>query len=352
MDYTSFAQMLASFAFEALSATLFYSDLRSGRRVLDGISILVVFLCIQSLHIIAAGLCGWLSGFWMTASSMAGIVAFAAVSTLRARVMECFRLFVAPSLRNLADGARRNPFLAVCAAGAAAYIAFHALLFVVIAPPLTFDALTYHLSKVAHWVHSGSLALPVFPIKRVFWPSGMELLNCWWAVFRHDDFLIEMPGLYFHALATLATYAIARNMGIRKRASAYAAIAFSITPVIVGHGSTCLTDLPTAALFYFLLAFWTVPSTGEEDARRRWFLSAMALFLAIGIKPTIAFMMPGLLVAAMPLVRRHDFVALKSVFRASPSLWILVCASLFLGSFWYLRNAIRFGNPLYPVVAG
>lgn len=349
---TAILQMAGAFTFATLSACLFHRDVRTGRRALDLAVLLVIFLGVQSLHVMIAGLCGLLSGFWLGASSFAGIIAFALVPRLRRRIGECLRGLVLPTARDLAAASRRNPVLATCAMAVAAYVAFHAFLFVVLAPPLTFDALTYHLSKVAQWIHSGSLFLPDLPVKRVFWPSGMELLNCWWAVFPHDELLIETPGLFFQALATLAIYVLAQNMGIRNRPAAWSALAFAITPAIVGHGSSCLTDLPTAALFFMLLALWTVERMDEASAIRRWILSAVVLLFAIGVKPTIMFMLPGAIVSAAPFLRRRDLTALASIRKIAPSLLVLAAGALFLGSFWYLRNTVRFGNPLYPVVAG
>ena len=232
------------------------------------------------------------------------------------------------------------------------YILIHALLFIVLAPPLTFDALTYHLSKVAQWIHTGSIYLPDLPIKRVFWPSGMELLNAWWAVFPHHEILIETPGLFFHVLAIGAVWVVARNMGVSRHAAGWAAVLFAVTPAIVVHGATCLTDLPTAALFLYLLALWTCPSSSDESAVRRLFITVAAGCFALGIKPTIAFMVPGLAVSAIPALGKRDLRALKSLTHASRTVWAVALAAAFLGGYWYVRNAVRFGNPLYPVVVG
>lgn len=352
MSIVAFTQMAASFAFATMAACLAHREIRSGRMSQDIVTLLIVFLGVQSLQIMVAGLCGLLTGAWVGGASSVGLVLLATVPCLRRRICECLRGLARPLILELAGGVRRNPCLAAFAMITVGYVALHVVMFVVISPPLTFDALTYHLSKVAQWLHSESIYLPDLPVKRVFWPSGMELLNCWWALFTHNELFIEMPGLFFHALAAMAVFAVARNMGLGRRPSAYAALVFALTPAIVGHGSTCLTDLPTAALLYSLLALWTRTSDNAIDSNRRWLLSAAILFLAIGVKPTIVFMLPAVAIPAIPFLRRRDFTALTSVHRAPAVLWTLAALALFLGSFWYVRNAIRFGNPLYPVVAG
>ncbi|MBQ9727732.1 MAG: hypothetical protein IJV65_09535 [Kiritimatiellae bacterium] len=346
------AQMAVCFAFAAVCAALVWRDARTGRPALDAMTLALAFLGTQALHVMAAGLCGRLDGAFLGWTGAAGLAAAFALPAGRRRLRECAAGLLRPAWRRLRGGLRRRPFLAVCAAAAAAYVALHAAMFVVLAPPLTFDALTYHLSKVAQWIHAGSLSLPDLPVKRVFWPSGMELLDAWWAVFLHHELLVEAPGLFFHALAALGVWCLARNVGLGRRASGWAAVLFAVTPAVVGHGATCLTDLPTAALFYYVLALWTFPAADAETARRRWLLCAAALFFAAGVKPTIAFMLPGAALAAVPALRAADFRAARGVLRAPRVLWLLVAAALFLGAFWYVRNAVRFGNPLYPVVAG
>lgn len=346
------AQMALAFCFEAAIALAFFDGMRLGRKSLDAAIVFCAFILAQSLHVMLAGLCGRLNGFCLGTTSALGLAICFLTPVVRRRIFKALRTFALPLVRNVRLAARRNPVLALCWILLVSYVLLHAFLFIYLAPPLTFDALTYHLSKVAQWVHSGSLYLPNLPVKRVFWPSGMELLNCWWAVFPHSELLIELPGLYFHMLATLAIYALARNMALGRRPSAYAALLFAATPAVVGHGSSCLTDLPTAAFFYILLAIWTFPGFDEMDIARRWLVSGMVLSLAVGVKPTIIFMVPGLILASVPFLNRKTLASTSRVFMMPASLWLAFALALFVGSFWYFRNIARFGNPLYPVEIG
>ena len=346
------ASMTVSAAFAAVVATFLWRGVSLGRRSVDLLGLLLLFLGIQSLHVMIAGLCGVLTGDCIALTSCVGLAVALAIPACRRRVAECIRELLVPSFKVILHGMVQRRVLALAVLGVSLYFVIHALMFVVLAPPLTFDALTYHLSKVAQWVHTGSIYLPDLPIKRVFWPSGMELLNAWWAVFPHHEVLIETPGLFFHALAIGAVWVVARNMGVSRHAAGWAAVLFAITPAIVVHGTTCLTDLSTAAIFLYLLALWTSPASSDESAVRRLFITVAAGCFALGIKPTIAFMVPGLAVSAIPAVGRRDFRALKSWTHVSRTVWAVVLAAAFLGGYWYVRNAIRFGNPLYPVVVG
>ena len=344
--------MAVSGAFAGVCAALSWRGISVGRRSVDGLGVGFVFLGVQSLHAMLAGLCGCLDGAFLGVSAAVGLAVALGFPGGRRRLSDFGREFWTPSWRAFRCGVRRRPVLALAAFAAGVFLAWHGAMFIVLSPPLTFDALTYHLGKVAQWIHSGSLALPDLPVKRVFWPSGMELLNAWWAVFLHHELLIETPGLFFHALAVAAVWAIARGAGFSRALAGWAAVLFSVTPAVVVHGTTCLTDLPTAAVFLYLLALWSAPATDAETARRRWWLSAAAFCYGLGVKPTIAFMAPGLLVAAWPVFRKTDFSALSSLFRPSRAAMAVAVAAAFLGGFWYVRNAVLFGNPLYPVVMG
>lgn len=352
ISISALAEMALSLAFAAVCAALFQRDMSLGRRSVDLLGILLLFLGIQSAHVMLAGLCGMLTGRILGTTAALGLAAIFAFPAGRRRVAECWHGLPVPAWRDLRHGLSRHLAFAAVASIAGAYVLLHVAMFVFLQPPLTFDALTYHLSKVAQWVHSGSLYLPDLPIKRVFWPSGMELLNAWWAVFLHHELLIETPGVFFHALAVGAVWVIARNMGLSRHAAGWGALLFALTPAVVVHGSTCLTDLPTAAVFLYLLALWTHPADCVETARRRWLLSAASFCYAIGIKPTIAFMAPGLVLAAVPAWGKNDLRAIPSLFRPPRAALALVVAAALMGGFWYVRNAVRFGNPLYPVVAG
>jgi len=345
-------EMTASGVFAVVCAALSWRGLSVGKKSVDWLGFGFVFLGVQSLHAMLAGLCGCLNGTFMGLVAAAGLALALGFPAGRRRIADCAREFWAPSWRGLLGGIRRRPVLGLAALAAALFIAWHGAMFIVLSPPLTFDALTYHLGKVAQWIHSGSLTLPDLPVKRVFWPSGVELLNAWWAVFLHHELLIETPGLFFHALAVLAVWSIARGVGFSRGVSGWAAVLFSVTPVVVVHGTTCLTDLPTAAVFLYLLALWGFPSGDAEISRRRWLLSAAAFCYGLGVKPTLAFMMPGLLFAAWPVFRKADFTSLSLLFRPPRLAAAVVAAAAFLGGFWYVRNAILFGNPLYPVVMG
>jgi hypothetical protein len=257
-----------------------------------------------------------------------------------------------PLVRGLPRAAAAHPFLAAAWAAAGAFLLLRGWMFVLLMPPTSFDTLTYHLPKVAQWVQTGSLHLPDLPVKRVFWPSGSECLNAWWAVFLHGDLLVNVPGHFSLAITALATHALARNAGVGRAGAAWCALLAALVPAYPVHAATCLNDLPVAAGYLYLAALWSRRASDEADARTRWTLSAAVACFTVGVKPTLAFLSPGLVLLAAFNARRADALALRRCLRAPPGAWAMVAAAAFLGSYWYFRNWVRFGSPLYPVVLG
>ncbi len=344
--------MLASAAFALEVALVSWRSLRIGFRALDLLGLLFVFLGVQSWLVLATGACGCLTGTWVGGVSMAGLLVMNVVPACRRRAAECLREGVFPALALVLRSAARAPVLTACGFVAFGYLVFHAVMFIAYAPPTSFDLLTYHLSKVAHWIQSGSLYLPNYPIKRAFWPSGMELLDAWWAVFLHHERFVETPGLFAHFMATGAVWAVARNLGFGRRGAGWSALLFAITPAIVAHGATAMNDLPIIAVLLYLLALWTTCVDGDDVRRRRWMLTFCAMCFGIGIKPTLVYMLPGVAIPALACIRKRDFQVLATLFRAPRLLWMFAVLAVLLGGCWYVHNAVRFGSPFYPVTTG
>ncbi len=208
------------------------------------------------------------------------------------------------------------------------------------------DANTYHLPRVAEWIQSGSLFVPHLPVKRVYWPAGFELLQTWWAVFPHHDAVVEAAGVPFFVMALAAVFILGRNLGLQRLTAAWCSLLFAFTPAFALNATSSKNDIAVAALYLYLAAIWTKP-VSRRIAGRRWLLTFIAACLGIGIKPTMGFIVPGLFFLGMIGLRKTD---IRWCRMSAISLWTVAFASaaLLLGSYWYARNWIRFGNPFYP----
>ncbi|HEX7900567.1 MAG TPA: hypothetical protein VF950_22570 [Planctomycetota bacterium] len=270
---------------------------------LDVLLFFVARFLLISLVVIAAGTTGTFNGFWLSA---AGVVALA---ILRPRVSK-----------------PRVPFWGYIWTCAAAIVLLRLLLQVWFFAPHNHDALSYHLTKIPEWIRAGGFTREMGVDTHATFPAGFELIEAWWVVFLRHDVLIELAGVEFLLLASAACFALARELGMSEKASAWAALLYALTPGLQVSATSCLNDVPIAALVLSTFALLL--------AKAPWPWVAAIALLGVGIKPTYGYALPGFLV-----------LVAKSAGTGLP----VGVVALVPGLFWYARNALWFGNPMHPV---
>jgi len=171
----------------------------------------------------------------------------------------------------------------------------------------------------------------------VTFPAGFELVETWWVVFLRHDVLIEVAGVEFVVLAFAATRVLAESIGLQARTATLAALLFVTTPGLQVSATSCLNDVPAAAL--------TLATFALVAARAPLPILLAAIGLGLGVKATTGFTLPG--AALLAWLVRHE-PALRPA-RGQNWGWAVGAAGLTCGAFWYARNAAWFANPFYPL---
>ncbi len=205
--------------------------------------------------------------------------------------------------------------------------------------PYNYDALSYHLTKVAESVRAGGFTREMGVDTHAPFPAGFELLEAWWVVFLRHDVLIEMAGIEFLALAFASVVALARRAGLGERGALFAGLIYALVPGVHLSATSCLNDVPVAALVLATTAL------AAGRARLPWVL--LAAGLGIGVKPTFGYALPGIALVAW-LARREPGAGPA----ATRLLWTAAGLGIAAGISWYVRNWIWFGNPIHPVGTG
>ncbi len=242
----------------------------------------------------------------------------------------------------LRDGLASRWSLLIVAGG---FVVLLSLSRALLMPPMSWDSLTYHLTFAAHWVQKGSLLRFIAPdqiIENAYLPINGELFSSWLMLPFHSDLLVNTVNFPLTLLGGIACYAIAREMGLTRRESAFAPALLCFAPVIYAQITTAYVD---NAVFAFCAAsvLFTL-----RYLRNGQVAEALLAFTASGI-------LLGTKYTGLPVV---GFVFLAMVVKrmlssfAPGRLCGLVFAGLLLlsllGGRQYFLNALEARNPFYP----
>ena len=217
----------------------------------------------------------------------------------------------------------------------------------------SFDDTYYHLTAVATWHRSGDLRMVKLAMgvsSTTFYPIVAEI--CAWvflAPFRDSDFAARWAQLPFALASLAAAAAVARRLGISRRAAGVAALLYATVPEFFPELALSAGNDHTAA-FFTLAALDSALELGRRPRRGAAVYAGIALGLLAGTK-YLALLYAAVLagVAAVSLLANRP----RPSFKALAGLVGLAAAlALAAGGYTYLRNAVTAGNPLFPAPIG
>lgn len=253
----------------------------------------------------------------------------------RTQMAEAGRFFRA--LRFPAEVTRGERFAAL----ALAAVALTLVALACWARPIVFDALTYRLSRIGHWLQEGRVEtigtddarlnyMPVVPDLFVAWTLSSQAAGYAGAVVAQ-----ALGG----CLALAATYGLARLTGLKRLAALGAAALLLGLPNVAPQFTSAYTDLFTtgvlAAGFYLWLA---ALHRGQGSV-----LGGVAAGLALGSKGTVVYFAPGLAVALAGLAWRY---------RAGRPAWVSTIMAGLISTAVFLGPTLIRNRQAYDGVAG
>lgn len=205
-----------------------------------------------------------------------------------------------------------------------------------IVPPLSHDALAYHLPRAVLWIREHAftlLDLPVDPRMRIL-PANYELLLADAILLGGGDALTEWISVFFYVAFLIAAGALAERWWPgRKEATLAVVLLSACIPVLLLHSGADKNDVMTA--FFMLSALcWAGRWFSENDADAL-VLCGVAVIAAVGTKPQGLMLGAALLPFVLWRIRTMSLATLARVVAIS------LLAALLLGGAFYAARAMQ-----------
>ncbi len=215
------------------------------------------------------------------------------------------------------------------------------LLVGLVAPPMTFDSMTYHLARVAHWRANGSIDhYPTHILRQLMFGNCAEVLILQFHVLgAGSDTMANLVQWLAWVGCIAAGSLLVRELGGDRLAQCFGAAFVGTAPMLLLQASSTQNDLVCAC---FLVAFvWFGLRALREPRTDLVWMAGLSLALAIATKGTAyVFGAPFAMAGFAALWRLQGWRA--SVRQA---LIVSICIVAFNGPLW-VRNVQTFNYPL------
>lgn len=215
--------------------------------------------------------------------------------------------------------------------------------------PLEYDSIAYHLPFIAQWLQSGSLNdvyYSAFAGPISYYPSNYELLDLWTFLPFANDFFANFLNFPLFAILGIVIWRILKNFDIDQNTAIIGTAIPFYMPIFLHQAGLPLVDLffalTFAISFYFLQEIYLTKDERYSD----FLLFGLSLGLFIGTK-YLGLVYGALVVFLLILISFYKFRRKKvKILKVGI---ITIAGVLLTGGFFYIRNWIDSGNPLFPV---
>lgn len=205
--------------------------------------------------------------------------------------------------------------------------------------PVDWDTLAYHLPMIDHWVQSGNLA----DTSTAFWyvPGNFELLGYFFSGAFSGDFWVQLANGPVVLLLAAASLALCHELGIAHRTARWICFGAVVNPVVLRQIRTLENDVAVAALFVAATLFgMRAVRSGQLGAL---LLCGIATSLLGGVKYySVAHYLVVATAVTVLIVMQNGF------WQGARAFCVFAIGFTAFASFWYGRNFLLTGTPLYP----
>ncbi|MBI95653.1 hypothetical protein CL656_00675 [bacterium] len=210
--------------------------------------------------------------------------------------------------------------------------------------PVEFDALVYHLPIVSEWFQTGSLMniyYTAFSGPLAYYPSNFDLIYLWSIFPLNNDYFLNLLNFPIIFCIPFLIYSICRNYKIKQKISLFVSALPLYLPVFFQQLGTVFVDgyfvLNMLFSIYFLQEIYKNHSLTKNSI-----LFGLSLGLFVGTK---YLGLPFAIIIWLWFLLSYftkKILSIKNLILSSISF-------LITGAFFYVRNFLDSGNPIFPV---
>lgn len=313
----------------ALTVRAFFGDRPASEKF-------AIALCLSAAGIVAATAIAGFAGALTPGAIVCGGLVLLAASAVAARL-------AGPKEAPGFPSSARIPLPIMISAIIAAAALTVVYLWTCAAPPPPWDSFVYHLVFPARWLQEKEIFLITVPFgdqAGTYFPSNTELIYLFLMMPFREEFPAATAQFAFLLGAGALIWRLAVLGGRSEGSGLAAGLAAVVIPEILHQAAAPEVDVAFA--FHFLAALFFLLSSLRDNGRMRYFiLAAVAFGLLAGTKHIALVFGATLLPLAALCVLRGRAAVRAAVF--------IACAAAF-GGFWYIRNWLTTGNPVFPLM--
>jgi hypothetical protein len=254
------------------------------------------------------------------------------------------------------------PFLVLLGITALTYLILWAAAYMM--PDLSYDGNSYHIPTLSMWDVRGY----IYWVKTNYlesvingYPKGAELVS-YILVKAFGNSIINAVNLIFLPLGILGIAYLARSLGAGRLLSICAGAALLLIPVNINQSVTTYVDSAYASCAVGCIAILVHLSKTKSPEWKGILIFGAAMGLTICVKSTgIALSCLAMLAllggwikdiffsTPAPVKRPKPPQLAKTTFQRFVFILALLLIALAGGGYWYIRNYVMTGTPLYPV---
>ena len=209
-------------------------------------------------------------------------------------------------------------------------------------PSIGFDSAVYHYPDVAGWIANGRPGSQLelsYDIPYGNYPLTDEVGQTWGAAIARSYIPLALWNPAMLVVAGGATWLTLRNLRVSTAVTALATATLLSTPLLVRQLNEAQNDLPALAWLACCAAF----ATGAGRRPALLVPALLAAGLGIGTKATVA-------PAALAALAVGAYLARGRLRPLARWLALGLAGAFAVGGFWYVRNIVQHGSPLWPFV--